>query len=140
MVTHHKAQLKPRPGPGRLLGNRGQNRRMDNSRTFELRTYYTHPGKLAELQARFRDHTRALFEKHDIENVGYFIPTDGQAAQNTLVYLLAHLSREAATASWDAFKSDPEWIAVKARSEENGPIIDHLESVFLNPTDFSALH
>ena len=113
---------------------------MSDLRIFELRTYHTHPGKLPDLQARFRDHTRALFEKHGMENVGYFVPADGQAAQNTLVYLLAHPSREAATASWDAFKSDPEWIAVRDRSEENGPIIDHLDSVFLDPTDYSALH
>ncbi|GAB3808397.1 hypothetical protein GCM10028798_34200 [Humibacter antri] len=120
-------------------GLRGQNGRMGHSRVFELRTYYTHPGKLDDLQTRFRDHTRALFEKHDMENVGYFVPADGKATPNTLVYLLAHASREAATASWDAFVRDPEWIAVKARSEENGPIIEHLESVFLNPTDFSEL-
>jgi hypothetical protein len=113
---------------------------MGNSRAFELRTYYTHPGKLADLQTRFRDHTTALFEKHGIENVGYFVPTDGEAAGNTLVYLLAYPSREDATASWEAFKSDPEWIAAKAHSEENGPIVDHLESVFLDPTDFSTLH
>jgi hypothetical protein len=112
---------------------------MEDSRVFELRTYYTPPGKLADLQTRFRDHTRALFERHGMENVGYFVPTDGDAAQNTLVYLLAHPNREVATASWDAFKADPEWIAVKARSEENGPIVDHIDSVFLSPTDFSAL-
>ncbi|HVX07481.1 NIPSNAP family protein [Humibacter sp.] len=112
---------------------------MGNSRTFELRTYYTHPGKLADLQTRFRDHTRALFEKHGIENIGYFVPTDGEAAESTLVYVLGYPSREAATESWEAFQADPEWIAVKARSEENGPIVEHLESVFLSPTDFSAL-
>lgn len=133
------ARLSDRVLDIRRLANQGQNGWMDNSRAFELRTYYTHPGKLADLQTRFRDHTRALFEKHGIENVGYFVPADGQASENTLVYLLAHPSREAATASWDAFKADPEWIAVKARSEENGPIVDHLESVFLTPTDFSAL-
>ena len=112
---------------------------MVSPRVFELRTYYTHPGKLPDLQARFRNHTRALFEKHGIENIGYFTPADGQA-QNTLVYLLAYPNREAATAYWDAFASDPEWLAVKARSEENGPIVDHLESVFLSPTDFSGLN
>lgn len=112
---------------------------MRNSRTFELRTYHTHPGKLGDLLARFRDHTTSLFEKHGMENIGYFVPTDGEAAKNTLVYLLGYPSREAATASWAAFKADPEWIAVKARSEENGPIVDHLESVFLDPTDFSDL-
>ncbi|GAB3398051.1 hypothetical protein GCM10027568_34560 [Humibacter soli] len=113
---------------------------MTDPRIFELRTYYTHPGKLPDLEARFRNHTTALFEKHGIQNIGYFIPTEGEAAGNTLVYLLAHPSRETATASWDSFTSDPEWIAVKARSEENGPVVDHLESVFLSPTDYSPLN
>ncbi len=112
---------------------------MDNSRTFELRTYHTNPGKLVDLHARFRDHTRALFEKHGITNVGYFTPSDGEAAENTLVYLLSYPSRDAATASWEAFKADPDWIAAKSASEANGPIVERIESVYLDPTDYSAL-
>ena len=40
------------------------------TRYFEMRTYYAAPAKLDALQARFRDHTLSLFEKHGMTNVG----------------------------------------------------------------------
>jgi hypothetical protein len=76
-----------------------------NTRVFEIRTYTASEGKLQALHARFRDHTVALFQKHDITSVGYFMPQDPPLKQNTLVYILAHPSREAA-ANWQAFRDD----------------------------------
>src|SRR5437667_366337 len=66
----------------------------DNSaRVYELRSYTAAPGKLDNVNARFRDHTCKLFEKHGMTNVGYWTPTkDQKGADNTLVYLLAHKS------------------------------------------------
>ena len=52
---------------------------------YELRTYVTNPGKLDNLNARFRDHTVGLFKKHGIESVGYWVPTDGESSKNTLI-------------------------------------------------------
>ena len=109
---------------------------------FELRTYTTNDGKLDALDARFRDHTMSLFKRHGMTNVRYWHPTDGEkGAGKTLVYILAHDSREAATKSWADFQADPEWIKVRTASEEKGKILinDGVKSVFLNPTDFSAL-
>ncbi len=106
---------------------------------FELRTYTTLEGKLPALLARFRDHTIKLFEKHGIESVGYWVPADAPRSQNTLVYLLRHKSREAATASWAAFRADPAWQKVQKDSEVDGKIVDKVESLFLSPTDFSKL-
>lgn len=106
---------------------------------YELRTYTTIEGKLPALLARFRDHTVKLFEKHGIENVGYWVPADPPKSQNTLCYMLRHKSRDAATASWEAFRNDPEWIKVRKESEANGKIVDKVESVFMSPTDFSKL-
>lgn len=111
----------------------------DSERIFELRTYTTAPGKLDALKARFRDHTVALFEKHGMTNVGYWVPTDAPASENTLVYMLAHESREAAAASWKAFVDDPAWKAAKEASEVDGPLLTGIESVYMAPTDFSAL-
>jgi hypothetical protein len=108
-----------------------------SSRVFELRTYHTHPGALPALERRFRDHTLGLFERHGLEIVAFFTPTDDGG--NTLVYLLAFDSREAADTAWAAFRADPEWIAVKAASEADGPVVEHVESVFLDPTDYSPL-
>jgi hypothetical protein len=108
-------------------------------RIFEIRTYTTADGKLEALKSRFRDHTMQIFERHGMTNVGYWTPTDGPLSQNTLVYVLAYPSREAATASWAAFRADPEWQRVRAESEANGPIVLKVESVFVRPTDFSPM-
>ncbi len=106
---------------------------------YELRIYTTLEGKLPALLARFRDHTVALFQKHGMENVGYWVPADPPKSQNTLYYLLRHKSREAATASWAAFRKDPDWIKAQKESEAGGKIVDKTESVFMSPTDFSKL-
>ena len=111
-----------------------------DSRCFELRTYHAAPGKLEALNARFRDHTIALFKKHGMEVVGFWVPTDAdKGAGDTLVYLLAHKSRADAAKSWEAFRNDPEWKQVVKESEANGKLTIKTESVFLEATDFSPL-
>jgi len=113
-------------------------RSADDTRVYELRVYTAAPAKLDAVLARFRDHTCKLFEKHGMENVGYWLPTQEEfGAGNTLVYLLAHKSREAAKASWAEFRADPEWQAVTKASEANGKIVLKAESTFLSPADFS---
>ncbi len=108
-------------------------------RVFELRTYTAPDGKLADLHARFRNHTLRIFEKHGMTNVVYFSPMDAPASQNQLVYLLAHKSREAAKASWSAFAADPEWKKVSSESQANGPILTKVDSLYLTPTDYSPM-
>ncbi len=108
-------------------------------RVYELRTYVTHPGKLEALLSRFRDHTCRLFEKHGIENIGYWVPmAEEDGADTTLIYLLAHPNREAAKAAFAAFGKDPEWQAARQASEANGKILARPpESIFLETTDYS---
>jgi hypothetical protein len=110
-----------------------------NARVFELRTYTAPEGRLDALKARFRDHTVVLFNKHGITSVGYFTPQDAPNSQNTLVYVLAHPSREAAKTNWAAFQADPDWQKAYQASQVNGPLQTKVESVFLNPTEFSPL-
>jgi len=104
---------------------------------YELRIYHTYEGKLDDLLRRFRDHTTKLFEKHGLKNVAYWTPTDDPLKGKTLVYILAHPSREAATANWKAFQDDPEWQSVKDKSEANGKIVEKVDSTFMVTTDFS---
>ena len=101
---------------------------------YELRTYTTEEGQLPALLTRFGGGETAVFEKHGMSGVGYWVPVDEPDSQNTLVYLLAHESREAARASWRAFGGDPEW---RAMSEAQPVTLTNLVSVFLSPTDFS---
>ena len=109
------------------------------TRVFELRTYTTPEGKLDDLQARFRDHTIDLFERHGMTNIGYWTPQDEPNSSNTLVYIIAHDSRKAATASWAAFFADPEWQRVARESQVDGRLASGVVSVFLNPTDYSPI-
>ena len=109
-------------------------------RVFELRTYHTPPGKMPALHARFRDHSITLLERHGMKMVGFWVPTDAdKGSADTLVYIVAHQSREAAAASWKAFGADPEWVKVKAESEKDGPLTSKVESVFMSPTDYSPM-
>ena len=109
------------------------------NRLFELRTYTTNDGKLPELHDRFRDHTNKLFEKHGITLVGYWTPTEGPGAGNTLVYILAFPDREAREKSWKAFIADPDWKAAYKASIANGRLVKKVESEFLAPTDYSPI-
>ena len=108
-------------------------------RVFELRTYTTPPGKLDALKSRFRDHTIGIFNKHGMTSVGYWVPADAPLSENTLIYVLAHSSREAAAKSWADFRTDPDWVKAKTESEKDGPLTTKVESVFLSPADFSAI-
>jgi hypothetical protein len=104
---------------------------------YELRVYHTYEGKLDDLLRRFREHTMQLFEKHGIKNVAYWTPTDDPLKGKTLFYIIAHPSREAATANWKAFGDDPEWKQVRDASEANGKLVEKVDSTFLTLTDFS---
>jgi len=109
-----------------------------DSRCFELRTYYAAPGKLEELNARFRDHTNKLFVKHGMELIGYWVPMDKEKGDK-LIYIIAHKSRDAAKKSWQDFQDDPDWKKVRAESEANGKLVEKMESVYMAATDYSPL-
>jgi hypothetical protein len=104
---------------------------------YELRIYHALPGKLPDLLARFRDHTVKLFERHGIHSVAYWTPVDEPQKSDTLVYILRHPSREAATANWKSFQDDAEWKSVRDKSEANGKLVEKVDSTFLALTDFS---
>lgn len=108
-------------------------------RVFELRTYTAPEGKLPELQARFRNHTMRIFERHGMKNVGYWVPQDAPTRDNTLIYIISHESRDAAKKSWAAFGGDPEWQKVARESQIDGKIIAGITSVYMDPTDYSPI-
>lgn len=113
----------------------------DQTSVYELRVYTAQPGRLPDVLARFKNHTGKLFERHGMVNVGYWLPLEQKAVEqkdgDKLYYLLKHKSRAAAEASWAAFRADPEWIKARAASEENGAIVQSVESTFLAAADYS---
>jgi hypothetical protein len=110
------------------------------SRVYELRTYTCYEGKLETLKANFRDHNIELLKRHGMESIGYWVPEDPELAKNTLIYLIVHPSRAAAEKDWADFRKDPEFQKIAAESEKkNGKIAQKVETVFLDPADFSPL-
>ena len=107
---------------------------------YELRMYHVNPGKTDALQARFRDHTDAIFKRHNMKSIGYWVPEEAPSSQNLFVYILEHPSRQEAERNWAEFQADPEWKKVKAESEKEGPLVDQIDRYFMDPTSFSALN
>lgn len=105
------------------------------SKLYEVRIYHPNPGKYAEIVDRFRQYTTKIFEKHGMENIGYWTPTD--TTNKELIYILAYPDRAARDASWKAFGSDPEWKAVVAKTEANGKLVDHVDQIFMTESDIS---
>jgi hypothetical protein len=109
-------------------------------RVYELRTYTCNEGKLEALKDNFRDHNIELLKRHGMESIGYWVPEDPELAKNTLIYVIVHPSRAAAEKNWADFRKDPEFIKLAAESErKNGKIVQKIDSVFLDPADFSPL-
>ena len=109
----------------------------DAKLVYELRVYHCFEGKLPDLHRRFREHTMKIFEKHGMKNIAYWTPMDEPQKANTLIYIIAHASREAAAENWKSFSADPEWQEVQKASEANGKIVEKVESTFMTLTDFS---
>jgi hypothetical protein len=104
---------------------------------YELRVYHANEGKLDALLARFRDHTVALFTRHGLKSLAYWIPADEPLKAKTLIYILEHPSREAAAANWKSFREDPEWVRVSTASEVNGKLTEKIDSTYMTLADFS---
>jgi NIPSNAP len=104
---------------------------------YELRVYHANEGKLDALLARFRDHTITIFNRHGMKSIAYWTPTDEPLKGRTLIYILKHPSRAAATANWKSFHDDPEWVKVSTASEVNGKLVEKVDSTFMTLTDFS---
>ena len=111
----------------------------ENGKVFELRTYTSAPGKLDDLQSRFRDHTTRIFAKHGMKVIAYWTPTDPEKANDTLIYVLEHASQVAADQSWQSFAEDPEWAAVSEASNANGRILAKVVREYMKATDYSPM-
>ena len=105
---------------------------------YELRVYRCLPGRLPALLKRFETVTLKLWEKHGIRPVGFFTTLVGESNQD-LTYFIAWESLAERETKWTKFMTDPDWIAARAKSEEDGQIVANITSQFLVPTAFSAL-
>lgn len=104
----------------------------------EMRVYYCAPTRLPALLDRFRTITLDFFEKHGIVQIGFWTTLVGPD-NHALTYLLKWDDMAQREARWNAFQADPDWIARRAETEKDRPIVARIENTFLAPTDFSAL-
>jgi hypothetical protein len=102
---------------------------------YEYRAYYVMPGRMPDIQKRFREVTMKLFDKHGIRVVGFWEPVIGDSSE--LVYICAFESLEHRQKAWAAFMADPDWQAAKKQSELNGPLVERVVNKIWRATDFS---
>jgi hypothetical protein len=106
---------------------------------YELRIYTAAEGKADALDARFRNHTIGLFNKHGMTSIGFWhvATPEGQPKDARLFYLMGYKDRAARDASWRAFAQDPEWQKVYGESQKDGSLTSNIENIFLNAADYS---
>lgn len=104
----------------------------------ELRVYECVPGRLPALLKRFETITLKLWEKHGIQQAGFWTVLVGESNQ-TLYYLLAWDSLAEREKKWNAFASDPEWLQKRAETEADGAIVARVSNQILQPTAFSSV-
>ncbi len=108
------------------------------NRVFELRIYSVLPGRMDALNARFKNHTNPLLTKHHMTLVGFW-QLQGDDAGKKLYYLVAHKNRKEAEANWKTFSNDPDWKVARDASEKDGKIVEKIERVWLDPTEYSMM-
>lgn len=101
----------------------------------ELRVYHCAPTRLPALQERFAKHTLKFFDKYGIKPTGFWTTLIGPS-NHALTYLLEWKDMAERETKWNAFQADPEWIAVRAASEADQPIVERIESQLLAPATF----
>ncbi|MDR6880565.1 hypothetical protein J2X61_002314 [Bacillus sp. 3255] len=102
---------------------------------YELRIYTMHEGKMEAIQQRFSEHTLRIFERLGMNVTEFWID---QTGLSKLYYVLEYTDKDERQRQWDAFRQDPEWIEAKRKSEENGPIIESIQEIFMNRASFFA--
>ena len=105
---------------------------------YELRIYHCAPQKLPELNKRFQTTTLGFWQKHGIEQVGFFTTVIGESNQS-LTYLLKWQNLAEREQKWNAFANDPEWIKARAETEKEGIIVERIENTILAPTAYSTM-
>lgn len=105
----------------------------------QMRTYHCLPGRIENIQTRFRDHTRDLFARQGLKNYPYWLTVEKDGSQPKLVYILGHDSKEAYNEAFKRFVADPDWIKARDASEADGKIVEKIDAVFYKALPFSPM-
>src|SRR5215510_6165884 len=105
---------------------------------YEMRIYHCVPGRLPALLKRFDTITLKLWEKAGIKQAGFWTTVIGESNQ-VLYYMLQWESLADREKKWNAFATNPEWLAARAETEKDGPIVAKVINHILEPTKFSSV-
>jgi len=97
---------------------------------YEIRVYEASDGKAEAMKGRFKNEVVKRFPHHGIELLGVF---ESATEASRLTYLTRFKSEDDRTNAWAAFGADPEWRAIKAASEVNGPLLKNQTVSVLAP-------
>lgn len=97
---------------------------------YEIRVYEAADGKAEAMKARFKTEVVKRFPSHGIELLGVFESASDAAR---LTYLTRFQSEDDRSKAWAAFGADPEWRAVKAATEVDGPLLKNQSITVLSP-------
>ncbi len=103
---------------------------------YELRIYHMHPGRMEAIHRRFTDHSMKLLAKHGMKVLDFWENADGE---NKLYYVVEHRDRPTRDKSWADFVADPAWQEVKRLSELDGPIVERVDTIFMNRVPYSPV-
>jgi hypothetical protein len=103
-----------------------------------MRIYHCLPNRLPALLKRFDTVTLKIWDRFGIRQAGFWTTLVGPDSL-ALYYLLEWESMAEREQKWTAFMADPEWVAARAASEADGPILRQVENLFLQPTAFSRV-
>ncbi len=104
----------------------------DENPILEIRTYRATEGKFDALLQRFVTQVVPRLPNHGIELVGLYT---ADQPDERLVYLTRFAREEDRVAGWKSFGSDPDWLAAKAASEADGPLLERQEVTVLSAVD-----
>jgi hypothetical protein len=99
---------------------------------YEVRIYRAKEGKFDKICNRFADGTLRIFEKLDIEVTDFWIDEN----KGVLVYVCKFDDIADQAKKWGLFSEDPEWKDLKMKSEENGPLLESIESFNMERAPF----
>jgi len=101
---------------------------------YELRIYQVVPGRMQAILDRFRDDTIKIFAKHNMKVSSFWV--DADETKNRLYYVLEHPDAVSRERNFKAFLEDQEWLDVKKRTEQNGPLHENIEIIYMKEAAF----
>ena len=101
------------------------------------RTYRVRPGTVQGYLDNYEQYGLAAQTRHIGKPIAYMFTESGE--MNTIVHIWAYENAGDREAKRARMQADPEWQKVAEESQRDGKIVEKIESVFVDATDYSPL-